>query len=171
MYFVHASDRCTRKLSPLSTSLTSEHMLLSRSPLSRTPLSSLSCPSAPKPAYSTCRWDLTGDSSNVPGILLKKQLCVACSFKCKAYFIPYEPNSLQSLDALVVRCRWKIELQRLEFVCFGIWLWSRYSLWCGVEGVLTWLKTEARTYKLIVVMPKLWTSLISSFEFLDNQSK
>lgn len=25
-----------------------------------------------RPAHSTCRWDLTGDLSNVPGILLKK---------------------------------------------------------------------------------------------------
>lgn len=98
-----------------------------------------------KPAYSSCRWDLTGHSSNVPSILLKKQLCAPCSLKCKAYFIPCEPNSLQSLVALLVCCRWKMELHRLGLVCFAIWLWSRYSLQSGVDEFLTWLRMETCT--------------------------
>lgn len=119
MYFAHASDRCTRKLSPLSTLLTSKAcappLQISSEPYSSLlPLLSL----RHRPAHSTCRWDLTGDLSNVPGILLKKQLSVLCSLKCKVYFIPHEPNSLQSLDALVVCCRWKIEVQKLGLVCF-----------------------------------------------------
>lgn len=58
--------------------------------LPRLPLLSLSC----RPAHRTCRWDLTGDSSDVPGILLKKQLCVLCPLECKAYFIPPRAKQL-----------------------------------------------------------------------------
>ncbi|KAJ4925532.1 hypothetical protein JOQ06_018259, partial [Pogonophryne albipinna] len=48
-------------------------------PPQETYLSSLSCPLATNRTHSTRRWDLTGDSSNVPWIPLKKQLCVLCS--------------------------------------------------------------------------------------------
>lgn len=108
---------------------------------------------------------LTGDSSDVPGILLKKKpLCVLCSLKCKAYFIPYEPNSLQWLDALVVCCRWKTEVQRLGCVCFGIWLWSRCSSGRGPDGGgdSPRLSTEPCTCKLLVVSTKIRSEAIPS---------
>lgn len=135
MYFVHASDRCTRKLSPLSTLLTSEQALLCRSPLSRAPLSSLPRRSAASRPYGARRWDPHRRlQRRARDPIKKKPLCVLCSLKCKAYFIPYEPNSLQWLDALVVCCRWKTEVQRLGCVCFGIWLWSRCSSGRGPDG-------------------------------------
>lgn len=129
MYFVHAADRCTRKLSsphhftdkqacaPLPDLLWAVH----RSPPSPVPQPQAGPQVGPH---------LTGDSGNVTGIPFKKekrkqQLCVLCSLECKAYFIPYEPNSLQSLDALVVRCRWKLSCRGCLFwhpdTGFGAW--------------------------------------------------
>lgn len=151
--------------SPLSTLLTSEQALLCRSPLSRAPLSSLPRRSAASRPTAPAGGTLTGDSSDVPGILLKKKpLCVLCSLKCKAYFIPYEPNSLQWLDALVVCCRWKTEVQRLGCVCFGIWLWSRCSSGRGPDGGggSPRLSTEPCTCKLLVVSTKIRSEAIPS---------
>lgn len=165
MYFVHASDRCTRKLSPLSTLLTSEQALLCRSPLSRAPLSSLPRRSAASRPYGARRWDPHRRlQRRARDPIKKKPLCVLCSLKCKAYFIPYEPNSLQWLDALVVCCRWKTEVQRLGCVCFGIWLWSRCSSGRGPDGGggSPRLSTEPCTCKLLVVSTKIRSEAIPS---------
>ena len=125
MYFVHASDRCTRKLSPLSTLLTSEQALLCRSPLSRAPLSSPPHPIAQPQAGP--RHPQVGPSpatpAMCPGSYLKKSHSVCCVLSSvKPISFPTSQTACSGLTLWWFVADGKQRCRGLGCVCFGIWL-------------------------------------------------
>lgn len=100
MYFVHTADRCTRKLSS-SLHFTDKQAC---APLPDLLWAVHRSPPSPVHRWGPHQWL----QQHAQDPIKKSNSCVLCSLKWKAYFIPYEPNSLQSLGALVVCYRWKL---------------------------------------------------------------